>query len=59
MKGKDSPNFIKDILGVVVLRQKYLLSRTKIFYLFDKEPLASGLLDMEELAIPDEPEDGD
>ena len=50
MKTKDKPNFIKDLFSSVVLRYKYILSRSKIFYLFDDQPLASGILDMEELA---------
>jgi hypothetical protein len=53
LKEKDSPNFILDCSNCeCIVNEKYLIQKTKIFYLFGNKPLQNGLLDMEELAEP-------
>mgnify|MGYP006089851611 CR=1 FL=1 len=52
LKEKDSPNFLMDQTSECIINEKYLIQKTKIFYLFGNKPLQTGLLDMEELAEP-------
>lgn len=59
LKEKDSPNFLLDANCQSIINEKYLIQKTKIFYLFGNKPLQTGLLDMEELAEPRYEEDDD
>ena len=51
IKEKDRPNFKPDpyYSDSLILSEKYLIERSKIFYLYNDLPLASGILDMTEL----------
>ena len=53
IKEKDRPNFKPanycSCGDNLILSEKYLIERSKIFYLYNDRPLASGILDMTEL----------
>ena len=57
MKDKDSPNFQKDPQSLIIVKENYIISKSKIFYLFEGQPLSSGIMDMEEMAVPVSRED--
>lgn len=51
MKDKDLPNYNKiSLFETFYCNDKYLMQQSKIFYLHEGEPLADGLLDMEQLS---------
>lgn len=50
IKDKDRPNYEKSrLFDELICNDKYLIQKSKIFYLYDDEPLDQGILDMEEL----------
>ena len=54
MKEKDRPNFITNPYPNMIVNERYIIVDSKIFYLYEDQPLDAGILDMEELAeIPD------
>ena len=58
LKDRDSPNFVLDpTFTDMILDQNYMIYKSKVFYLFKQNPLANGILDMEELASKEYDED--
>ena len=54
MKEKDRPNFNFVPYSDIIINDNYMISESKIFYLYQFKPLDPGILDMEELTeIPD------
>ena len=54
MKEKDRPNFHFVPYSNIIINDKYIIYESKIFYLYQTQPLDHGIMDMEELAeIPD------
>ena len=50
IKDKDRPNYEKSrLFDELICNDKYLIQKSKIFYLYSNEPLDQGILDMEEL----------
>ena len=51
IKDKDLPNYSSNtLLTNFYCNDKYLMQQSKIFYLHEGDPLAEGLLDMEQLS---------
>lgn len=58
LKEKDSQYFVLDNkYRDTITMEKYLIYKSKVFYLFQDEPLSTGILDMEELADFEDYED--
>lgn len=49
MKEIDKPNFVHKMFTPVIIRDKYLVYKSAIFYLYKDTPLQDGILDMEDL----------
>ena len=51
IKEKDRPNFKPEQFDCdgIIMSEKYLIDRSKIFYLYNDRPLATGILDMSDL----------
>ena len=50
MKENDRIHFKTSPYSKLVIRDKYIISESKIFYLYEDKPLDRGIMDMEELA---------
>ena len=50
MKEKERVHFSASPYQDIILRDKYIISESKIFYLYQSNPLDHGILDMEELS---------
>ena len=58
LKEKDSQYFVLDNkYRDTITMEKYMIYKSKVFYLFMNDPLSTGILDMEELADFEEFED--
>lgn len=49
IKEKDKPNFDQVFFAPTLIRDKYMVFNSEIFYLHSEQPLMDGILDMEEL----------
>ena len=49
IKEKDKPNFEKKHFVPILIREKYMIYNSAIFYLYNDQPLMDGILDMEDL----------
>ena len=51
IKDKDRPNFkVNEDYQEFIVDDKFVISNSKIFYLYSESPLMNGILDMEELS---------
>ena len=49
LKEIDKPNFLYNAFAPILIREKYIVLKSAIFYLYKDKPLLDGVLDMEEL----------
>ena len=49
MQEKDKPNFEQVYFSSCLIRDKYMVFNSAIFYLHNGQPLMDGILDMEDL----------
>ena len=51
MKQKDIPYFITNSRLQLIVTSKYIIQCAKIFYLFEDDPPAAGILDLQDLLL--------
>jgi hypothetical protein len=56
LKEMDKINFKSSAFSKIIIKDTYVVSESKIFYLYEKEPHGRGIMDMEQLQeLPDTP----